>query len=56
AKGYLFPSLEPFGIAPVEALAAGCPVIALACIITGSPTGSMSKNTEVIVSSPYTFP
>ncbi len=29
AKGFLFPSLEPFGIAPVEALAAGCPVIAL---------------------------
>lgn len=28
AKGYLFPSCEPFGIAPVEALAAGCPVIA----------------------------
>ncbi len=28
AKGYLFPSLEPFGIAPVEALVAGCPVIA----------------------------
>lgn len=28
AKGYLFPSLEPFGIAPVEALAVGCPVIA----------------------------
>ena len=28
AKCYLFPSLEPFGIAPVEALAAGCPVIA----------------------------
>ena len=28
AKAYLFPSLEPFGIAPVEALAAGCPVIA----------------------------
>ena len=27
AKGYLFPSLEPFGIAPVEALSAGCPVI-----------------------------
>lgn len=27
-KGYLFPSLEPFGIAPVEALAAGCPIIA----------------------------
>ncbi|MBQ3413442.1 glycosyltransferase [Candidatus Saccharibacteria bacterium] len=30
AKGYLFPSMEPFGIAPVEALAAGCPVVALA--------------------------
>jgi glycosyltransferase involved in cell wall biosynthesis len=30
AKGYLFPSLEPFGIAPVEALAAGCPVIGFA--------------------------
>ncbi len=28
AKAYLFPSLEPFGIAAVEALAAGCPVIA----------------------------
>ncbi|MBR2998699.1 glycosyltransferase [Candidatus Saccharibacteria bacterium] len=28
AKGYLFPSLEPFGIAPVEALSVGCPVIA----------------------------
>ena len=28
ARGYIFPSLEPFGIAPVEALAAGCPVIA----------------------------
>lgn len=28
ARGYLFPSKEPFGIAPVEAIAAGCPVIA----------------------------
>ncbi len=28
ARGYIFPSLEPFGIAAVEALAAGCPVIA----------------------------
>ena len=28
SEGFLFPSLEPFGIAPVEALAAGCPVIA----------------------------
>ena len=30
AKGYLFPSMEPFGIAPVEALSMGCPVIAYA--------------------------
>lgn len=30
AKGYIFPSMEPFGIAAVEALAAGCPVIAYA--------------------------
>lgn len=28
AAGFIFPSLEPFGIAPIEALAAGCPVIA----------------------------
>lgn len=28
ARAFLFPSEEPFGIAPVEALAAGCPVIA----------------------------
>lgn len=28
ASGYIFPSMEPFGIAAVEALAAGCPVIA----------------------------
>lgn len=28
AEGFIFPSLEPFGIAPVEALAAGTPVIA----------------------------
>lgn len=30
ARAFLFPSEEPFGIAPVEALAAGCPVIAYA--------------------------
>ncbi len=29
ADGYIFPSLEPFGIAPVEALSTGCSVIAL---------------------------
>lgn len=30
STAYIFPSTEPFGIAPVEALAAGCPVIAYA--------------------------
>lgn len=29
SKAYIFPSIEPFGIAPVESLAAGTPVIAL---------------------------
>lgn len=29
ARGFIFSSLEPFGIAPVEALACGCPVLAL---------------------------
>lgn len=28
ARGFIFPSLEPFGIAPIEALSAGVPVIA----------------------------
>lgn len=28
SAAFIFPSLEPFGIAPIEALAAGCPVIA----------------------------
>ncbi|NCU40713.1 glycosyltransferase family 4 protein [Candidatus Saccharibacteria bacterium] len=28
SEGFIFPSLEPFGIAPVEALSAGTPVIA----------------------------
>ena len=29
ARGFVFPGEEDFGIAPVEALAAGCPVVAL---------------------------
>ena len=28
AKGFIFPSLEPFGIAPIEALATGTPILA----------------------------
>ena len=51
AKGYLFPSLEPFGIAPVEALSTGCPVIAFgeggACdyVINGKNGVLFSKQT-----------
>lgn len=30
ADGFIFPSLEPFGIAPIEAMAGGCPVLAYA--------------------------
>lgn len=30
AKGLIFPGVEDFGLVPVEAIAAGCPVIALA--------------------------
>ena len=30
AKGLIFPSLEPFGIIPVEALACGLPILAFA--------------------------
>lgn len=29
AKAFIFPSIEPFGIAPIEALSAGVPVVAL---------------------------
>ncbi len=29
SKAFIFPSEEPFGIAPIEAMSAGCPVIAL---------------------------
>jgi glycosyltransferase involved in cell wall biosynthesis len=29
SKAYIFPSVEPFGIAPVESLAAGTPILAL---------------------------
>ena len=31
AKGLIFPSLEPFGIIPIEAMACGLPVIAYRC-------------------------
>jgi glycosyltransferase involved in cell wall biosynthesis len=42
AKGLLFPGVEDFGLVPVEAIAAGCPVIALA---KGGVVDSMTSDT-----------
>jgi glycosyltransferase involved in cell wall biosynthesis len=42
AKGLLFPGVEDFGLVPVEAIAAGCPVIALA---KGGAVDSMTRET-----------
>ena len=48
AKGLLFPGIEDFGIVPVEAIAAGCPVIALK---KGGVLDSMTDKTAVFYSS-----
>lgn len=42
AKGLIFPGVEDFGLVPVEAIAAGCPVIALA---KGGAVDSMTTET-----------
>jgi glycosyltransferase involved in cell wall biosynthesis len=42
AKGLIFPGVEDFGLVPVEAIAAGCPVIALA---KGGVVDSMTVDT-----------
>ena len=42
AKGLIFPGVEDFGLVPVEAIAAGCPVIALA---KGGAVDSMTSET-----------
>jgi len=42
ARGLLFPGVEDFGLVPVEAIAAGCPVIALA---KGGAVDSMTGET-----------
>jgi glycosyltransferase involved in cell wall biosynthesis len=42
AKGLIFPGVEDFGLVPVEAIAAGCPVIALA---KGGAVDSMTADT-----------
>jgi glycosyltransferase involved in cell wall biosynthesis len=47
AKGLLFPGIEDFGIVPVEAIAAGCPVIALKM---GGVLDSMTDRTAVLYS------
>ena len=47
AKGLLFPCIEDFGIAPVEAIAAGCPVVALK---QGGILDSMTDRTAVLYS------
>jgi glycosyltransferase involved in cell wall biosynthesis len=45
AKALLFPGIEDFGIVPVEAIAAGCPVIAYA---KGGILDSMTEKTAVL--------
>jgi glycosyltransferase involved in cell wall biosynthesis len=48
ARALLFPGIEDFGIVPVEAIACGCPVIALA---EGGVLDSMTKQTAVFYNS-----
>ena len=45
AKALLFPGVEDFGIVPVEAIASGCPVIALA---RGGVLDSMTPSTALL--------
>jgi glycosyltransferase involved in cell wall biosynthesis len=47
ARALLFPGVEDFGIVPVEAIATGCPVIALG---EGGILDSMTKRTAVLYS------
>jgi glycosyltransferase involved in cell wall biosynthesis len=49
AKALLFPGVEDFGIVPVEAIASGCPVIALA---EGGVLDSMTEETAILYSEP----
>ena len=49
AKGLLFPGVEDFGIVPVEAIAAGCPVVAIA---EGGVLDSMTAGTAELYSTP----
>jgi glycosyltransferase involved in cell wall biosynthesis len=49
ARALLFPGVEDFGIVPVEAIAAGCPVVALK---EGGVLDSMTAETAFFYSSP----
>jgi glycosyltransferase involved in cell wall biosynthesis len=49
ARALLFPGVEDFGIVPVEAIACGCPVIALA---EGGILDSMTEQTAVFFNEP----
>jgi glycosyltransferase involved in cell wall biosynthesis len=49
AKALLFPGVEDFGIVPVEAIACGCPVIALG---VGGILDSMTEETAVLYKEP----
>ncbi len=49
ARALLFPGVEDFGIVPVEAIACGCPVIALA---EGGILDSMTPDTAVFFTEP----
>lgn len=49
ARALLFPGVEDFGIVPIEAIAAGCPVVALA---EGGILDSMTDRTAFLYSKP----
>ena len=49
ARGLLFPGVEDFGIVPVEAIAAACPVVAFA---EGGILDSMTEDTAELYSTP----
>lgn len=49
ARALLFPGVEDFGIVPVEAIACGCPVIALG---VGGILDSMTSETAVLYNDP----
>ena len=49
ARGLLFPGVEDYGIVPLQAIASGCPVVALG---EGGILDSMNTDTAVLYSDP----